>query len=50
MGADLGVMECDARAQRGERPQVFPDLKRAVGVDEVVAWLRREVLFEEEAR
>jgi len=47
VGADLGVMERDARALRGERPQLFTDLKRGIGVDQVVAWLRHEVLFEE---
>ncbi|MEA5549366.1 urease accessory protein UreG [Limnoraphis robusta CCNP1324] len=36
VGADLGVMERDARAQRGDRPQVFTDLKRGEGVDGVV--------------
>jgi urease accessory protein len=50
VGADLGVMERDARAQRGERPQVFTDLRHGVGVDEVIAWLRHEVLFEERER
>jgi len=50
VGADLGVMERDARALRGERPQLFTDLKRGIGVDQVVAWLRHEVLFEERER
>lgn len=45
VGADLSVMERDARAQRGEMPQVFTDLKRGVGVDEVIGWLERDVLF-----
>ena len=45
VGADLGVMERDARALRGEMPQVFTDLKRGVGVDEVIGWLERDVLF-----
>jgi len=45
VGADLSVMERDARALRGEMPQVFTDLKRGVGVDEVIGWLERDVLF-----
>ena len=44
--ADLGVMERDARAQRGERPQAFTDLKRGVGVDDVLRWIVEDVLFE----
>ena len=48
VGADLGVMERDARALRGAMPQVFTDLKRGVGVDEVIAWLEHDVLFRSE--
>ena len=50
VGADLGVMERDARKQRGDRPQVFTDLKRGVGVDAVIDWLLHDVLFEERPR
>ena len=46
VGADLGVMERDARAQRGDRPQVFTDLKRGEGVDAVIGWIVEDVLFE----
>ena len=46
VGADLGVMERDARAQRGDRPQLFTDLKHGVGVDGVVRWIVEDVLFE----
>ncbi|MET0274508.1 MAG: urease accessory protein UreG [Phenylobacterium sp.] len=41
VGADLAVMDSDAARQRGERPYVFTDLTRLVGVDEVVAFLMR---------
>ncbi len=47
VGADLGVMERDARAQRGEKPQVFTNLKDGTGVERVIAWIREQVLFEE---
>lgn len=47
VGADLGVMERDAKAQRGEKPQVFTNLKAGAGVEEVIGWIRRDVLFEE---
>lgn len=45
VGADLGVMERDARAMRGERPFLFADLKSGKGKDSIVDWLRREYLF-----
>ena len=46
VGADLGVMDRDARRMRGEgRPIVFCDLKSGVGLEEIVGWLRREYLF-----
>ena len=41
VGADLSVMDSDARHQRGERPFVFTDLTRLHGVDEVIAFLAR---------
>ena len=46
VGADLGVMARDARAMRGSRPFVFTNLKTGDGLDEVVAWIKRELLYE----
>ena len=45
VGADLGVMDRDSRIMRGDRPFIFADLRSEKGKDEVLAWLRREVLF-----
>src|ERR1700761_6376081 len=45
VGADLGVMERDARLMRGARPFLFCDLKREHNLPEVIAWIEREVLF-----
>jgi urease accessory protein len=45
VGADLGVMDRDAKAQRGSRPFLFCDLKREHNLDAVIAWLERQVLF-----
>jgi urease accessory protein len=45
VGADLGVMERDARRQRGTRPFVFTNLKTGEGVDTIVGWLRHELLL-----
>jgi len=46
VGADLGVMERDARIARGERPFIFTNLREGAGVDRVVDWIERELLFE----
>ena len=45
VGADLAVMERDARRMRGERPFVFTNLRDGDG-EAVADWIRRELLFE----
>jgi urease accessory protein len=45
VGADLAVMDRDARRMRGARPFVFTNLKDGVGVDAVVEWIRRDLLL-----
>lgn len=45
VGADLSVMERDARAMRGNRPFLFCDLKTEKGLPELIRWLEHEVLF-----
>jgi urease accessory protein len=45
VGADLGVMERDARVMRGARPFIFADLKSGRGKEELLGWLRHEYLF-----
>jgi len=50
VGADLGVMERDAKIQRGTRPFLFCDLKREHNLDQVIAWIEREVLFGQKAK
>jgi len=45
VGADLEVMDRDARKMRGEKPFLFADLKSEQGKDAILAWLRRETLF-----
>jgi urease accessory protein len=46
VGADLSVMDRDSKLMRGTKPFVFTNLKRHDGVDEVVRWIRQELLFE----
>ena len=50
VGADLGVMDRDAKIQRGAQPFLFCDLKREHNLDQVIAWLEREVLFGQKAK
>src|SRR5437879_12506945 len=44
VGANLGVMEADARQKRGGRPVVFTNLKTGEGVDAVLSWIRHDLL------
>jgi len=50
VGADLGVMDRDAKIQRGAKPFLFCDLKREHNLDAVIAWIEREVLFARKAK
>jgi urease accessory protein len=42
VGASLEVMDRDARAQRGERPFLFTNLKTGHGVPEIVAFIEKQ--------
>src|SRR5436190_9402321 len=46
VGADLSVMDRDARTMRGAKPFVFTNLKTGDGLASIVAWIRHDVLFE----
>ena len=45
VGADLSVMARDSEKMRGSRPFLFADLRSGKGKEELLAWIRREVLF-----
>jgi urease accessory protein len=47
VGADLGVMERDSKKMRGDRPFLFTDIRSGKGMEEVVNWVRRNVLLED---
>jgi urease accessory protein len=46
VGANLDVMARDSKLMRGARPFVFTNLKNGTGLEDVVTWIRREMLFE----
>ena len=46
VGASLDVMARDSTRMRGERPFVFTNLKTGAGLQDVVQWIERELLFE----
>ncbi|PWT79945.1 MAG: urease accessory protein UreG [Blastocatellia bacterium] len=46
IGANLEVMARDSRLMRGDRPFVFTNLKSGAGLEEIVTWIRREMLLE----
>ncbi|MFO1055654.1 MAG: urease accessory protein UreG [Dongiaceae bacterium] len=45
VGADLGVMDRDARKQRGARPFIFSNMREGKGLPEIIAWIERDVLL-----
>lgn len=46
--SDLGVMERDTKIWRGDKPFVFTNLFDGTGLDEVIRWIKEDVLFEDE--
>jgi urease accessory protein len=45
VGADLGVMERDARRARGDRPFLFTNLRTGEGLDGIVRWIESDLLL-----
>ena len=46
VGADLDVMARDSEKMRDGRPTLFCNLKSREGLDDVIAWLEHEFLFQ----
>lgn len=44
--SDLSVMDRDTKAQRGSKPYVFTDLFQGTGLDQVIRWVKEDMLFE----
>jgi urease accessory protein len=47
VGANLEVMDADARKMRDGKPFVFSNLKVGTGVQNIIAWIQRELLLED---
>jgi urease accessory protein len=47
VGANLEVMDADARKMRDGKPFVFSNLKAGTGVSSIIAWIQRELLLED---
>ena len=47
VGASLDVMASDSKRIRSGRPFLFTNLMTPEGVDEVINWIRKDVLFED---
>ncbi len=47
VGADLELIRRDSKERRGDRPVVYTNCKTGDGLDEVVAFLRKTVLFQD---
>jgi len=50
VGASLEVMDRDSRKMRGDRPFVFTNLRRDVGLDVVMAWLEERLMAAPQSR
>ena len=47
VGASLEVMASDSKRMRGDRPFMFTNLMTLEGVDAVIDWIKKNVLFED---
>ena len=45
VGADLAVMEADSKVFRGDKPFCFTNLKTDEGLEQVIEWVRHDVLM-----
>lgn len=47
VGASLEVMDRDSRRMRGARPFLFTNIMKGEGVDEVISWIKHDILLED---
>lgn len=46
VGADLEVMDRDSKRMRGKKPFLFTNIRGDVGVDDVILWIKENVMLE----
>lgn len=46
VGADLDVMARDSKKMRGDKPFIFTNIRGEEGIDDVIAWIKQNVLLE----
>ena len=49
VGADLAVMDRDARKMRGMKPYIFTNMKTGAGLEAVITWIEHSVLMSDAA-
>tara|TARA_Y100001960_G_scaffold287190_1_gene325104 strand:- start:165 stop:779 length:615 start_codon:yes stop_codon:yes gene_type:complete len=45
VGASLEIMDCDTKKMRGDKPFVFTNLKTGLGVDTIIAFIKKQGLM-----
>ena len=45
--ASLEIMERDSKLMRGEKPFVFTNLYKGIGLPVIIEWIKKDILFEE---
>lgn len=45
--SDLSIMERDTKKMRQDKPYVFTNLFDGIGLEEIIRWIREEMLFED---
>lgn len=45
--SSLEIMKRDTLVQRGDKPFVFTDLFNGIGLEEIVNWIKKELMFEQ---
>lgn len=49
VGADLAVMDRDAKRMRGVKPYIFTNMKTGAGLESVITWIEHSVLMSDAA-
>ena len=48
--SSLEIMERDSKLMRGDKPFVFTNLFEGIGLPEIINWIKKDMLFEEEVK